>query len=253
MTTYAPVRPRAHHRPAPIDPRIRARRVEVVRAAGRRRLHRLLWVLGFAAVAAAATGAVLSPLLDINQIAVQGVDGAHADEVRAAIGIKPGQPLLLVDTGAAVTHVRTLRWVEDVRVERQLPGTLRVEVIPRFAVAWRSAGDGAVVLLDRAGAVISHELTPPAGLPQVDAARGDLGAAARVAAALSETLRPQVKKLVVRGGQVGAVLVRGAVIRFGDASQARAKVAAAEAVLHAVGLTPISYVDVSVPSAPVTG
>ena len=252
MTTYAPVRSRAH-RPVPINPRIRDRRVAVVRAAGRRRLHRLFWVLGLVMLAGAVAGAILAPLLDINQIAVRGVDGAHADEVRAVIGIERGEPLLLVDTGAAGARIEHLNWVDGVRVERKLPGTLRVDVIPRFPVAWRAIEGGRFMLVDRAGVDISEVLEEPPGLPEVDASNRGAGAAARVAAALSESLRPQVAQLVVRHGRVMALLLRGAVIRFGDASQARAKVAAADAVLQTVGLTPISYLDVSVPSAPVTG
>jgi cell division protein FtsQ len=173
--------------------------------------------------------------------------------VRAVVGIDPGEPLLLVDTGAAALRIEGLTWVDDVRVERQLPGTLRVEVTPRFPVAWRMGADGAFVLLDRAGAVITREPEVPGGLPQVDAPTGGLPAGARVAAALSPVLRPYVAQVVVREGQVTAVLANGVAIRFGDPSGARGKVAAAEAVLQAIGAAPIRYVDVSVPSAPVTG
>ena len=252
MTTYAPVRPRVRQR-APIDPRIRARRVAVTREHGRRRLHRVLWVLGLLAAAALATGAVLSPVLDINRIAVRGVEGPHAEEVRRAIGIAPGEPLLLADTGAAAVRIEQLEWVDEVRVERKLPGTLRVVVTPRFPVAWRSTADGTIVLLDRAGAAISRQTEVPEGLLQVDARADGRRAGARVAAALSPGLRLFIGQLVVRDGQVAAILKNGVAIRFGDPSGARAKGAAAEAVLQAIAGAPIRYVDVSVPSAPVTG
>jgi len=42
-------------------------------------------------------------------------------------------------------------------------------------------------------------------------------------------------------------------VRFGDASAARAKVTAAEAVIAATAGALIHYVDVRVPSAPATG
>jgi cell division protein FtsQ len=213
----------------------------------------VLWLLGVVALAAAGTGAVLSPLLDINQIAIHGADGAHADEVRSVIGIEPGEALLLVDTGAAAARVEALTWVDEVRVERKLPGTLRVEVIPRFPVGWRRGSQDSAVLLDRFGGTISREAQPPPGIPQVDASGDGIAAAAEVAAALSPTMRPEVWQIVVRDGRVSALLASGVEVRFGDATQARAKVTAAEAVIKALNGAFIQYIDVSVPSAPATG
>jgi len=48
-------------------------------------------------------------------------------------------------------------------------------------------------------------------------------------------------------------LANGAEVRLGDATQLRAKVAAAVAVLGAMGDQPVHYVDVSVPTNPVAG
>jgi cell division protein FtsQ len=253
MTTYAPAPPRSLPRRAPIDPRVRARRVAVSREAGRRRLRRILWAFGAFALAGAATGAVLSPLLDVNQIAVVGVDGAHADEVRAAAGVDRGEALLLVDTGAVVVRIEALPWVADARVARKLPGTLRVEVTPRFAVAWRATQTGEAALLDRRGAVISTAPAPTGGLPELSATRRDVRAAARVAGALSSTLAPQVASVAVDRGQVRLLLVGGYEVRFGNARDAAAKVRATEAMLAALGPTRGSYLDVSVPSSPVVG
>jgi cell division protein FtsQ len=237
----------------PIDPRVRARRIAVIREAGRRRLRRLLWALGALAVAGAATGSVLSPLLDVNQIAVVGVDGAHASEVRAAAGVDRGEALLLVDTGAVVMRVEALPWVADARVARQLPGTLRVEVTPRFPVAWSTTDTGEVGLLDRRGALISTAPTPTAGLPEVTATGADVRVAARIAGALSSTLAPQVATVVVEAGQARLLLVGGYEVRFGTPHGLSAKVRATEAMLAALGPTRGSYLDVSVPTTPVIG
>lgn len=253
MTTYAPAPPRALPRRVPIDPRVHARRVAVTREAGRQRLRRLLWAFGAIAVAGAATGAVLSPLLDVNQIAVVGIEGAHADEVRAAAGVDRGEALLLVDTGAAVARIEALPWVDDVRVARQLPGTLRVEVTPRFGVAWRATESGEAALLDRRGAVISTASAPSAGLPELTATGSDVRAAARVAGALSPTLVAQVATVVVEAGQARLLLVGGTEVRFGDTHALSAKVRATEAMLAALGPTLGSYVDVRVPGQPVIG
>jgi cell division protein FtsQ len=236
-----------------MDPRVAARRVAVTREAGRRRLHRLLWALGAITIAAAGTGAVLSPLLDVNQIAVVGVEGAHADEVIAAAGVNTGEALLLTDTGAVVDRVEALPWVAEVTVARQLPGTLRVEVTPRFPVAWRAIDEGSFAIFDRRGVAISTAPQPTPGLPSLNATGADVRAAARVAGALSPALVPQVESIAVDDGYVRLMLVGGTEVRFGDARALAAKVKATEAMLIALGPTRGNYLNVESPSQPASG
>jgi cell division protein FtsQ len=236
-----------------MDPRVRDRRIAVTREAGRRRLRRLLFVLGALGLAGIVAGAVFSPLLDVNRVRVVGVDPAHADEVRAAAGVEPGEPLMLVDTGAATARVEDLIWVDDVHIVRQLPGTLRVEVTPRFPVGWRTAPTGEVELIDVRGVTLMTAPTPPAGLPQLEATGDAVGVAARVAGALGESLAPQVARVAVTDGQAFLWLTSGIQVRFGAATTLGAKAHAAEALLAALGGTPVTYIDVTVYSAPVTG
>lgn len=271
MTTYAPPRPRARpRRPRPptrtrpprpraqqrrvaMDPRLRARRVSVTREAGRRRLRRLLWVLTAVAVAAAATGIVLSPLLDVNQIEVTGVDAAHAAEVRAATHVDKGEALMLVDTAAATLGVEELIWVEEADVVRQLPGTLRVDVTPRFPVAWRTDGDGTIELIDARGIAIMAAPSPPLGLPELQVAPDDVVGAARAARAMPDGLAPLVGRITITAGEASVWLTSGTEVQLGQPRGLHDKLRAAEAVLTALGGVPVTYVNVKVPSAPVTG
>lgn len=255
MTTYAPPAPRtrAHRSPGPIDPRIRARRVAVTREQGRQRLHRLMAVLGMVAVAALATGAVFSPLLDVNQVAVTGADGPRAAEVRQAAAVHVGAPLLLVDTSAVEARVEALPWVSEAHVVRDLPGTLRVEVRLRVPVAWKPAAGGEVRLVDARGTTVTTGAQAPAGLPELQTDRHASATAAAVAAALDPALRDQVATVVVAGGQATLKLVDGHEVRLGAPQQLAAKARAALAVLRALGSSSFTYLDVTVPSAPVTG
>jgi cell division protein FtsQ len=255
MTTYAPPAPRASVRRTgmPIDPRMRARRIAVTREQGRQRLHRLLAVLGMLAVTGVATGAVFSPLLDVDQVAVTGADGARAAEVRHAAAVRTGAPLLLVDTGAVQARVEALPWVGHAHVVRDLPGTLRVEVSLRMPVAWKALGGGGVQLVDARGTTVTTAAQAPAGLPELQADRRSSPIAARVAGALVPALRDRVSTVVVTGGQVALQLVDGHDVRLGDPDQLAAKARAALAVLETLGTTSFSYLDVTVPSAPVTG
>jgi len=257
MTTRAPVRAR----PAPtarIDPRIRARRVEVTRAAGRRRLRRILVALGLVVVAAAALGAVVSPLLDVDRVSVVG-GGDRAAEIRAAAAVHRGAPLLLVDTGAVEDRVEGLSWVADARVSRDLPGTLRIAVRLRPPVAYAARPDGHLAVVDPSGTVVALSSAAPGGLPALvtmlpppgPGGQIDPRAAARVAAGLGP-LAGRVARISVDHAQAALLLTDGTEVRLGGLDHVEAKSRAADAVLAALP-GPVAYVDVRVPSAPVTG
>jgi len=251
--------PRAHPRAAPrsrvaMDPRMRARRVGVAREQGRHRLRLLMAGVGALALVSAAVGAALSPLLDVDHVRVQGVEPAQAGEVRAASGVTTGEALLFLDLGGVAERVEGLRWVQSAEVVRHLPDTLTVRVVPRSPVAWSPADDGSIELVDRRGIVFATAAAPPPGVPQLGfASPVDRRVAARVAGALPAGFRAGVTAVAAAEGQVVLALVTGTQVRLGAPRLLGAKVRAVEALLAALGGAPVGYVDVRVPSAPVTG
>lgn len=275
MTTYAPTRPGLRRAPARVPPRrpprrvaprrvamdarLRDRRVAVIRAEGRKRLHRLFAALGVLACAALAAGAVLSPILDVDRIAVRGAPAGTEDAIRDAAGIDHGEPLLLVNTADVAARIEGLRWIADARVERELPGVLAVEVTPRTPAGWAPATDGTFLVIDSRGDVVTSAAAPPAGLPRLGtetaepSARTFLPAAARVAGALTPELRARAVAVGVSGGEAAVALADGPQIRLGAPREVAAKARAAAAVLAATAGAPVAYIDVRVPSAPVTG
>jgi cell division protein FtsQ len=257
-TSRAPARVAPRPR---IDPRIRDRRVEVKRAEGRRRLRKVGAALVLLGLATAAVGAAFSPLLDIDRVRVVGQhgDAARAAEVRAAADAEVGSPLLFADTGAIEERVEALPWVANARVARHFPGTITVSVSPRTPVAWAAAADGTVRVVDRSGRVVATALTPPPGLLQLlgvdPSSTADTVApiAARVAGAVPADIRAGVAGVVVEHDQAVLRLVNGTEVRLGAPRGVPAKARAAAAVLGSLTVGVPSYVDVRVPSAPVTG
>ena len=150
-----------------IDPRIRERRIEVKREAGRKRLRVLLGaIVAFVAVGTVYL-AVESPLLDVDHVRITGVQHLDAATVASAASVRPGAPLLRVDTGAVAARVERLPWVASATVSRALPGTLRITVTERVPVAWVRRDDAHVALLAVDGTVIADTDAPPAGLVEV--------------------------------------------------------------------------------------
>lgn len=250
---------------APIDPRIRRRRVQVTRAKGRRRLRVLAAVVVVALVGVAAFGLARSPLLGVDDLVVVGAEQADEEEIRAASGIEIGAPILFADLSSAARRIEELPWIATARVKRDLPHTIAITVTERSPVAWSVGADGATVLVDGSARALAIVDVVPA-LPEITGLEGSTlepgvvvepKALPGVLVELPEELRARVSVVerVDEGGEVGAVLrlTEGPEIRLGALERIAEKGSAALAVLAALGDEDATYLDVKVPSAPVTG
>lgn len=255
----APARPT---RPA-ADPRILARRVEVLRSEGRRRLRRVLWGLGAVGLLGAAAASTQTPLLDVDRVEVVGVARLPAGDVLAAAadaGAGEGAALVDVDTDAVARALEALPGVAEATVRRDWPGTVAVEVVERVPVAAVTSADGAA-LVAADGIVVDVVDAPPAGLPVLQARLPALEPGAvvdapellAVAAALPPELAGRVAAVVASAGAEGTVelrLAEGGVARLGPPAELGAKLVAVVTVLDQVDLACLAILDVRVPSAP---
>lgn len=261
MTTSTPV---LDHRPAHVDPRIRARRIEVQRGAGRRRLQRLLDVALVLTVAGGFAVAVRTPLLDVDEVLVTGTAHTPAELVKERSGINPGDQLIDLDLRAAGERIAALPWVDEVRLHRKLDGQVAVAITERVAVG--VVGEGATaVLIDGQGRALALSSTAP----ELATSLVHLGGAA-IALVPGEVLGGDVEgmlalsaRLVAAGvatdllleeGADGVVTGRfssGVVVQFGPADLLDAKVRSLVTVLDQVDLTCAAAIDVRSPGSPV--
>lgn len=244
----------------PIDPRLRARRVEVKRSEGRRRLRVLVGVAAVLGVLLLLLGLFFTPLLDVDHVTVAGQFRTDPEDVVAAAGIERGAPLLTADLGAAARRIEALPWVDEATVVRSWPGTIRYRVVERVPAAAAQGPDGSWVALDGDGRVLVALDAEPADLPVVEGVTVDptVGASApedsrgafAVAAAIPEAARPAVDAIVLDGE--GAVTVRldsGGVATIGPLEDLPAKGVALASVVAAVDPC-IATLDLTVASAP---
>jgi cell division protein FtsQ len=237
-----------------IDPRIQERRIEVQREAGRRRLRILLIVSSVLSAAGIAYLVVMSPILDVDHIAITGVHHVTPTQVRDAARVHRGDHLLLVDAGAIAHRVERIPWVQSAKVDRDLPGTLRIIVTEYKPAAYVRVGD-VVMLIAANGHVIARSPQAPPGMVEIRGVRqapaaGDV-LAPRDAAGIVPHLPTAFARLVaavdISGSGVTLELRAGGQIRLGDTSNLVAKAASAQAVLDHLAGTPFSYIDVSTP------
>ncbi|WP_375291569.1 cell division protein FtsQ/DivIB [Qipengyuania sp.] len=135
-------------------------------------LHKLFLWLIFALLAAAAWGlASVTGATDalaasyarsaadagfaVNRVQVTGTERMNELSVYERALAQRDQPMPTVDLEALRTELLALPWVQDARVSRQLPDTLRIDIVERQEHAVLAKPDG-LVLIDANG----HELEP---------------------------------------------------------------------------------------------
>jgi cell division protein FtsQ len=266
VSTKAPARRTPGKKPAPaarkaIDPRIRDRRVEVLRAQGRRRLRWVIGLIALGLVLVAGWFVIHSPLLDVERIRVTGTQQATAAEVRSAAGVHRGEAILFVDTGAVEHDVERVPWVDKARVERSLGGELAIHVTERRPAAWIRRAPDRVAVVDVRGRVLADASEPPGEFPEIAGLRTVPSpgrevvpaAVPRVLEQLPPELGLRIARIVADGDAVTLGVRDGPEVRLGLPQRVVAKGRAALAVLASTASSPPRYIDVRVPSAPVAG
>jgi cell division protein FtsQ len=244
---------------------MRSRRIEVQRESGRKRLRRVMGVTITVATLLVAYGATRTPLLDVDHVRVETSGRTEAGVVAVASGIGLGEPMTAVDAGAAARRVEALPWVDEARVRRSWPGTIRIEVTERTPVAVVNVTDTRSALVDATGRVLAigtvAEIVgavPPGGVVTLTGVRGRVAEGeplrrdARDALAVVDALREALPGTVTGvSTDLDATLGQGGVVRFGTADDLGDKIVAIETVLTDVDTACLDVVDVRVPTSPV--
>ena len=244
---------------AAVDPRMKARRIAVLRAQGRRRLHILATLAALALATAAAFGISRTPLMDVDRIAIGGAGADRSAEILKSAGLSTGMPMISADIEAAERSVASLPWVRSARVRRDWPATVRIAVEPRVPVAAVPASGGRTALIDSHGYAIgwAPDAAEPADLTRVSvpfAGRlGDIHTAAdgplAVVAAMPDDLRAWMRTVTLDpdNEHLGLQLSGGATVILGEPDLLEDKMNAVRAVLAGTELECITEIDVTMP------
>ena len=90
----------------------------------------------------------------VEDVLVNGRKKTKKSSLLSASNIKFGEPILGVDIKAIQGRISNLPWVETVRIERQLPNRIIINLIERKPIG-RWQRDGQLSLIDQNGFVIS--------------------------------------------------------------------------------------------------
>ncbi len=218
----------------------------VVRRSRRRRavLRLLLAAFLLALVAAGIWLVAFSSVLELRNARVEGVQGAAAQAVLATANLPLGKPLARVDTGAAITAVAQLPWVDTVTATRHWPDSIVLTVTEREPVAvQKSTGKG----VDAAGRAFEPVSALPATLISIDAPDSALPTAVAAWLALPPDLAALVRGVTARTrDDVAFTLKSGSLVRWGTTDQVELKAA----VLRLLMRDPALVYNVSAPDVP---
>ena len=221
----------------------------------------MIGLLVVAGLAAAAWAVTHSSLLDVERVRVTGTQQATAAQVRRAAGVKTGDAILFIDTGAIARNVERVAWVDKARVERSLGGDVDIHVTERRPAAWVRRAPDRVALVDARGRVLADAAKPPPNLPEITGLRAVPTAGhdvvpttvADVLEKLPLALGLRTTGVAVANDEIVLALRDGPQVRLGSSTQLAAKARAAVAVLASTAAAPPRYIDVRVPGAPVAG
>ena len=189
-----------------IDPRIRARRISVRRAEGRRRL---IWAGiggGVLLVAIAAVAVFASSIFDVREVSVQGAVYTDPAVLQGVIDDLQGEPVLLVDTAAAQETLEAVPWVESARVATDFPHRVVIDIRERVPIATFQGGDLQFRVIDLQGRVLDVLAGQPIDYLLVtgdhpDTARGQFAGAPYAAVAeLVSSLPPEIRDVTLSVG-----------------------------------------------------
>lgn len=256
--------PRSAPESAEMDGRIAERRRAVEEEERRHSLRGLVALGGGLVLAAVLAALLMSPLIGVRRIEVVGARESAAGEVVRVSGVREGESLLRLGTARATSSVETLPWVRRARITRSLPGTVKIRVTERRAVAVGQVGPDAA-LLDASGRVL-RDLPPGSQVPRLAVVTGetplpapgsrwrDAGAREALAAAtgLPGELLGRATAIRLAEGRLTVVLEGGTEVVFGSAVDLQRKARVALAVLAETASRQMrpARVDVTSPTAP---
>jgi cell division protein FtsQ len=139
---------------ATMEPRMRARRVAVRRAAGRRRLRVVIILLGVAALGLLGVGLLASNAFSVTEIDVVGATYTDRSQLDAIVADIEGTPLLLLDERDVQQRLEQIAWVESARVSTDFPDRVVIDIRERAPLAHFTGADGRVRVIDIDGRVL---------------------------------------------------------------------------------------------------
>ncbi|NNN20608.1 MAG: FtsQ-type POTRA domain-containing protein [Acidimicrobiales bacterium] len=247
-----------------IHPKIKERRIEVIRDQGRKRLRRFSVLLATLAFIGILSAIFFSPITAANSVNISGNYHESKTQILSLTGLDSKPQLISINSQALVQEIDALPWVNTSQVEKVWPDSINVKVVERNPVAYLTIGSqaGSYAIVDNNGRVLGVSSTKPANLVELFA-QGKIGppgsflspsllGALDAITLLPSSMKEMTNYVQINGsGDIIIALNPFGSIDLGAGSDLGSKIATAAAIVSQVPLTAGQTVDVSVPESPV--
>lgn len=148
---------------------------------------------------------LLTPAFNIEKIKVHGNSVLAEEEIIRASGIVKGVNIFGVSLGSAKDNIKSMGYIESVKVKRSLPSTIEITVVEEVGVAYIKAEEGYVIITadgrciditDGLGKGEEKEETQNAEAPQLPVVRGMKNVTYRVGNILKSEDERQMEALI---------------------------------------------------------
>ena len=242
-----------------MDPKIQERRIEILRAKGRRRLRVVLLVASLILLAIGGVAITKSSLLDVDEIVIKGADKELETVIRNQTSSLISEPLLEVNGRSAIKRIEKIPKVKTAKISKSFNGTLTIHITTRTPVIAMN-DQGSWILLDDEGRALKRMLELPHGylviagvadVPKVgEWAFEQVLPVIDLALNLPAILAVDISTIEI-GDTVDLLLYGEGKVLFGDANNIDAKVLAAATILRQADLDNLVHIDVRAPKNPV--
>lgn len=241
-------------------PRFQERRVAVEHENLQRRNKKLVAACVLAACALLAFAITRSPLLDIDEFAVEGASTLNPASIVTVSELAEGEPLLGLDLDLAADRLEILPSIASATVTKSWGGLVTITVVERQpAVQFRNGETWIVTAAD--GIVIAHAEQRWDGVPGIRGALfqtapgrrvpAEVGVSLAVAAAMPSDVSVVVETITQTADSLLLDLYGGARIELGDARNLTEKFSSVRAFLGQVELRCVESINVQAPTVPV--
>ncbi len=151
---------------------------------------------------------IRSDCMRIRDVRVKGVSILSRQAVIDRAGIEPGANILAVNLSVARRRLQADPWIADVRISRELPSTIVIDVREHRPVAvmdWRGG-----LLIDSRRCIFKRlEVTDPVSLPVISGVDGgDLDTTGRAASSILNAALDAVETVSILGRRVPGMNIR---------------------------------------------
>ena len=246
---------------AEIDPRIQERRIEIIRAKGKRRLRILLMFILLILLSVAGLFISKSSLLDVDEIVIVGAEGELAEAILNQANISKSKPILEVDVTAVTSRIEEIPYINEARINRSFGGKITISVsLRKPTVVLQNFGDW--LLIDSEGRLLERisEMSPSLRYPVIEGNFSDLQIGewlpeqALSAVELANNLPPVLladTSSILPGEEIELVLFGQGKVLFGNNQALESKIVAVSTILEQVNLAGLIHIDVRTPDKPV--